>query len=102
MMWETCRDKVEAAGSRVVVGAPVVRARCEGGVAVTISTITDGVIAEHVAGAVVASMSSLVKVLDPSRTLAVGRLIWSKTGAPVSDFEYFVAEGDETWSLPDT
>jgi protoporphyrinogen oxidase len=68
MMWETCRDKIEAAGSRVLMRAPVVRARCEGGVAVAVSTITDGVVTEHEAGAVISSMapSALVKVLDPA------------------------------------
>jgi protoporphyrinogen oxidase len=150
MMWETCRDKIEAAGSRVLMRAPVVRARCEGGVAVAVSTITDGVVTEHEAGAVVSSMalSALVKVLDPAPppevlaaadelhyhdhvtvalvvpevasfpdnwvyvhdpAVKMGRIQnfgrWSpymvKDGRTCPGLEYFVFEGDETWSLSD-
>jgi protoporphyrinogen oxidase len=119
-------------------------------VAVAVSTITDGVVTEHEAGAVVSSMalSALVKVLDPAPppevlaaadelhyhdhvtvalvvpevasfpdnwvyvhdpAVKMGRIQnfgrWSpymvKDGRTCPGLEYFVFEGDETWSLSD-
>ena len=67
MMWERCRDKVEAAGSKVHMRAAVSRVRHQGGRAVAVSAITDGAVTEHLASAVISSMplSALVQALDP-------------------------------------
>jgi protoporphyrinogen oxidase len=67
MMWERCRDKVEAAGSKVHMRAAVTRIRREGFRAVAVCSMTDGAATEHTASAVISSMplSALVKVLDP-------------------------------------
>ena len=67
MMWERCRDRVEAAGSKVHMRAVVNRVRHEGGRAVAVSSVTDGAVTEHQASAVISSMpiSALVKALDP-------------------------------------
>ena len=67
MMWERCRDKVEAAGCKVHMRAEVTKVRHQGGRAVSVVSTTDGASTEHRASAVVSSMpiSGLVKVLDP-------------------------------------
>jgi protoporphyrinogen oxidase len=67
MMWERCRDRVEAAGSKVHMRAMVNRVRHEGGRAVAVSSVTDGAVTEHQASAVISSMplSALVRALDP-------------------------------------
>jgi len=67
MMWERCRDLVEAAGSKVLTGAQVVQVRRDGGRAVSVTTVTDGVATEHTASAVVSSMpiSALVESVEP-------------------------------------
>ena len=67
MMWERCRDKVEAAGSKVLMKSTVSRIRRAGGRAVSVSSVTDGAVTEHAASAVISSMplSGLVEALDP-------------------------------------
>ena len=67
MMWERCCEKVEAAGSKVVMKALVARIRCEGGRAVAVESVTDGAATEHRCTAVISSMplSALVQALDP-------------------------------------
>ncbi len=67
MMWERCRDKVEAAGSKVIMNAAVTRLKREGGRVTSVTSVTDGVGTEHRASAVVSSMplSALVKAIDP-------------------------------------
>jgi protoporphyrinogen oxidase len=150
MMWERCQDKVEAAGSQVVMGAPVSKVRRAGGRAVAVGSVTDGVVTEHPSSAVISSMplSALLMAIDPPAppevlaaaadlhyrdhlTVAlvvpesasfpdnwvyvhdpdvkVGRVQnfgrWSpfmvKDGRTCLGLEYFVFEGDETWSMPD-
>src|SRR5207249_6705223 len=56
MMWEVCRDKVEAAGVKVVMNAPVVRINHENGKAVSVVTANDGVETEWPCTAVISSM----------------------------------------------
>jgi protoporphyrinogen oxidase len=78
MMWERCRDKVEAGGSKVLMKAPVTRVRHEGGRALVVGSVTDGAVTEHSASAVISSMplSALVRALDPpppSEVLAAAR-----------------------------
>jgi protoporphyrinogen oxidase len=67
MMWERCRDKVEAAGTKVIMETPVTRIRHEGGKAVSVVAESDGVTTEYPADHVVSSMpfSLLLKAMDP-------------------------------------
>jgi protoporphyrinogen oxidase len=67
MMWERCRDKVEAAGSTVVMEAPVTRIRHEGGRAVAVTAEVDGVATDHPADHVISSMPfpQLLRSMDP-------------------------------------
>jgi protoporphyrinogen oxidase len=150
MMWERCRDKVEAAGSKVIMGAAVKRVLRSGGRAVAVESVSGGAPTEHPASAVVSSMplSALLAAIDPPAppevlaaaadlhyrdhlTVAlvvpedagfpdnwvyvhdpgvkVGRVQnfgrWSpymvKDGRTCLGLEYFVFEGDGTWSMPD-
>jgi protoporphyrinogen oxidase len=67
MMWERCRDLVEAAGTKVIMETPVTRIRREGGRAVSVVAESDGVTTEYPADHVISSMpySLLVKAMDP-------------------------------------
>ena len=67
MMWERCREKVEAAGSKVHMTAPVVRISRQGGRAVSVSSMSDGAVTEHSCSSVISSMplSALVRAMDP-------------------------------------
>jgi protoporphyrinogen oxidase len=68
MMWERCRDLVEAAGTKVVMGSGVSKIRHSGGVATAVvATSADGGETEYPASAVISSMplAALVKVMDP-------------------------------------
>jgi protoporphyrinogen oxidase len=67
MMWERCRDLVEAAGTKVMMESPVVRIRHEGGLAVAVVAETDGVTTEYPADHVISSMPfpALLRAMDP-------------------------------------
>jgi protoporphyrinogen oxidase len=68
MMWETCRDKVVAAGSTVVTDAAVTTVRHEAGRATTVvATHPDGTTTEHPCSEVISSMpiSDLLAAMDP-------------------------------------
>jgi len=67
MMWEVCRDKVEAAGSKVVMRAPVVAVHHEDGRATGVVTETDGVRTTYPADEVISSMpmSQLLLAMEP-------------------------------------
>jgi protoporphyrinogen oxidase len=67
MMWERCRDLVEAAGTKVATSTPVTRIRHSGGRAVSVEVDSEGGRTDYVASAVVSSMplSGLVRVMDP-------------------------------------
>jgi protoporphyrinogen oxidase len=67
MMWERCRDKVEAAGTKVIMNTPVTRIDHENGRANTVISEHDGVRTEYPAGHVVSSMpySLLLASMDP-------------------------------------
>ncbi|MGH9056152.1 MAG: NAD(P)/FAD-dependent oxidoreductase [Acidimicrobiales bacterium] len=67
MMWERCRDLVEAAGSKVVMGSRVVAVRHSGGLATSVLAESEGGRTEYGASAVVSSMplSELVRAMDP-------------------------------------
>jgi protoporphyrinogen oxidase len=68
MMWERCRDLVEAAGTKVLMQTPVTRIRHDGGRAVAVVAETDGVSTEYRADHVISSMpfTQLLQAMDPS------------------------------------
>lgn len=68
MMWEACRDKVEAAGTKVVMSTKVTRIRHADGRATVVEATSDtGGTTEYPASAVISSMplGALVKAMDP-------------------------------------
>ena len=67
MMWERCSELVEAAGTKVHLGAKVTRIAHGGGRATHVISSCDGAETTHDASAVISSMplSALVKVMDP-------------------------------------
>ena len=67
MMWEVARDKVEAAGSKVIMSAPVVAIEHAGGRAIAVVTETDGARTTYAADHVISSMpmSQLLLAMDP-------------------------------------
>lgn len=68
MMWERCRDLVEAAGTKVVMGTGVTSIRHSGGQATSvIATSSDGGTTEYSATAVISSMplSALALAMEP-------------------------------------
>jgi len=152
MMWEVCRDKVVAQGSKVEMGAKVTRVRHHGGRAVEVtSTDASGGATTHPCSHVISSMpiSELLAAMDPpvpdevrqaaddlsyrdfltvalvvpaddvpwndnwiyvhAKDAEVGRIqnfgSWSpymvKAGHNVLGLEYFVFEGDRTWTSED-
>ncbi|MBW3579590.1 MAG: NAD(P)/FAD-dependent oxidoreductase [Actinobacteria bacterium] len=151
MMWERCRELVEAKGCTVLMETRVVGIHHEGGRAVSVVAETkDGARTEYPCDHVISSMpiSQLLQAMDPpaspvavkaaddlryrdfltvalvvpedasfpdnwiyvhSREVQVGRIqnfgSWSpymvKEGRTCLGLEFFVFEGDETWSKPD-
>ena len=67
MMWERCREKVEAAGTKVIMETPVTKIRHEGGRATAVVAESGGVTTEYPADHVISSMpfSQLLQAMDP-------------------------------------
>src|SRR5687768_8675046 len=67
MMWERCRELVEAQGTKVVMNTYVRTIHHEGGRAVAVTAETDGAPTRYDASAVVSTMplGALVKAMDP-------------------------------------
>jgi len=67
MMWERCRDLVEADGTKVIMETPVTRIRHQDGRAVSVVAEAEGVTTEYPADHVVSSMpfSTLLRSMDP-------------------------------------
>ncbi|MDQ3145768.1 MAG: NAD(P)/FAD-dependent oxidoreductase [Actinomycetota bacterium] len=67
MMWERCRDKVEAAGTKVLMRSGVRRIRHRGGKAVAVVAETDGVETSYPCTEVISSMPmpALLRAMDP-------------------------------------
>jgi len=68
MMWERARELVEAHGTKVVLGATVTRVHHDGGRAVAVTSVTDGVPTRYDATHVISSMplSALVRAMEPT------------------------------------
>jgi protoporphyrinogen oxidase len=75
MMWERCLQKVEAAGTKVIMDTPVTRIRHAEGRAVSVVAESDGVATEYPADEVISSMplSLLLRAMDPPAPPAVQR-----------------------------
>jgi protoporphyrinogen oxidase len=151
MMWERCRDKVEAAGTKVIMNTRVTHIRHGDGKAVAVVAVTeDGSETEYDCSAVISSMpiTALLQAMEPpvpedvanaaaalhyrdfltvalvvpeaagfpdnwiyvhSPDVKLGRIqnfgSWSpylvKEGRTCLGLEYFVFEGDDTWTTPD-
>jgi protoporphyrinogen oxidase len=67
MMWERCRELVEAAGTKVMMETPVTRIRHRDGRAVAVVAEADGMTTEYPADHVISSMpfSLLLRAMDP-------------------------------------
>ncbi len=67
MMWERCRDLVEAQGTKVLMNTPVSKIRHEGGRAVAVVGESGGAPTDYRCSAVISSMpiNQLVQVFDP-------------------------------------
>jgi protoporphyrinogen oxidase len=67
MMWERCRELVEAQGSKVLLESAVTKIHHEGGRAVAVTAEHDGSPTRYDATHVISSMpiSTLVKIMDP-------------------------------------
>ena len=67
MMWERCRERVEAAGSKVVTGQAVTRIRHRNGRAVAVEAADAGTVTSYPCTDVVSSMPlpELVAAMDP-------------------------------------
>jgi protoporphyrinogen oxidase len=100
MMWEVCRDKVEAAGTKVVMQAPVVRIRHHGGRAVAVVTATDGVETEYACTDVISSMPFplLLRSMDPSPPPEV---LAAADGLTFRDFLTVALVVPQEYSFPD-
>jgi protoporphyrinogen oxidase len=75
MMWERCRELVEAGGTKVIMQTPVTRIRQEAGRAVSVVAESDGVTTEYPVDHVISSMpfSLLLKAMDPPAPAEVQR-----------------------------
>ena len=75
MMWERCRDLVEAAGTKVVTGATVTSIRHRDGRATEVVATAEGGQTEYPVSAVISSMplSTLMHSMDPPVPLEVQR-----------------------------
>ena len=100
MMWEVCRDKVEAAGVKVVMNAPVVRINHEGGKAVSVVTANDGVETEYPCTSVISSMPFplLLHSMNPTPDASV---LAAAQGLTFRDFLTVALVVPEEHSFPD-
>ena len=100
MMWEVCRDKVEAAGSKVLMESPVARIRHENGRAVSVTATNGGVETEYPCTSVISSMPfrELLQAMDPPPPPEVLQAASSLT---FRDFLTVALVVPEEYSFPD-
>jgi protoporphyrinogen oxidase len=100
MMWEVCRDRVEAAGSKVLMQSPVTRIRHEGGKAVAVVAANNGVETEYPCTEIVSSMPfrELLQSMDPPPPPEVLRAAESLT---FRDFMTVALVVPQEYSFPD-
>ena len=73
MMWERCRDQVEAAGTKVVMDTKVTKIRHADGRAVSVVASSSGAETEYLASSVISSMplSGLISAMEPAASPSV-------------------------------
>ena len=100
MMWERCREKVEAAGINVLMDTPVVRINHEDGRATSVVTAKDGVETEHPCTDVISSMPfpSLLRAMNPAPDDAV---LKAADGLSFRDFMTVALVVPQEHSFPD-
>ena len=100
MMWEVCRDKVEAAGVKIVMNAPVVRINHEHGKAVSVVTSNDGVETEYPCTEVISSMPFplLLRSMNPQPD---EKVFAAADGLTFRDFLTVALVVPEEYSFPD-
>jgi protoporphyrinogen oxidase len=100
MMWERCRDLVEAQGTKVVMQAPVTRLRHEGGRVVEVTARTADATTTTPADHVISSMpiTQLLQAMDPPVPAAVAAAARS---LPYRDFLTVALVVPEASGFPD-
>jgi protoporphyrinogen oxidase len=100
MMWETCRDKVEAAGTKVIMQSRVTGIRHEGGKAVAVVASSGGAATEYPCTEVISTMPLplLVKSMQPAVPEHVVR---AADGLTFRDFLTIALVVPEKYSFPD-
>ncbi|MEY2590923.1 MAG: hypothetical protein QOJ67_2907 [Acidimicrobiaceae bacterium] len=100
MMWEACRDKVEAAGTEVVMRAPVVRLKHDGGQVRSVVSTTDGVETEHPCTDVISTMPLpvMLRSMDPP---ADAKALAAADGLSFRDFITVALVVPAEYSFPD-
>ncbi|GAC1609319.1 MAG: NAD(P)/FAD-dependent oxidoreductase [Mycobacteriales bacterium] len=100
MMWERCREKVEAAGGKVRMHTWVTGIRHEGGRAVSVTAASEGGSTAYEVDSVVSSMplSELVLAMDPP---APAEVISAAKGLRYRDFITVALVVPQSFSFPD-
>lgn len=101
MMWERCRDLIEAKGCKVVMNSRVVGIKTENGKAVSVTARSkDGTMTDHACSHVVSTMpmNQLVEAFDPK---AVGPAAQAAADLRYRDFLTVALVVPEKYSFPD-
>jgi len=100
MMWEVCRDKVEAAGTKVIMESPVVRIEHANGRATAVVASNGGVETRYPCTEVISSMPfrQLLQAMDPPPPAEVLRAAESLT---FRDFMTVALVVPQEYSFPD-
>ena len=100
MMWEVCRDKVVAQGTKVVMNSRVVGLRHEGGKVTHVIAETDGVRTEYACTDVISSMpfANLLSIMEPAVTDSA---IDAARGLTFRDFVTVALVVPQEYSFPD-
>ena len=100
MMWEVCRDKVEAQGTKVVMSSPVVRIEHAGGRARSVVVTNEGVETVYPCTDVISSMPLpvLLRSMEPEPHAAV---LAAADGLTFRDFLTIALVVPEKYSFPD-
>jgi protoporphyrinogen oxidase len=101
MMWERCRDLVEAEGTKVIMETPVARIRHSGGKATHVVAEAEGGQTEYAADHVVSSMPfpHLLRAMDPQPPAEV---LAAADGLTFRDFLTVALVVPESAGFPDT
>jgi UDP-galactopyranose mutase len=100
MMWEVCRDKVEAAGTKVLMQTPVTRIRHSGGKATSVVASSGGVETEYPCTEIISSMPfrQLLQAMDPPPPAEVMK---AAEGLTFRDFMTVALVVPQEYSFPD-